>query len=58
MVSTLLTPEEVAEILRLHHLTILKFIKNEKLKAIKLGRVYRIREEDLENFLNQQATTA
>lgn len=58
MVSTLLTPEEVAEILRLHHLTILKFIKNQKLKAIKLGRVYRIREEDLEQFLNQQATTA
>ena len=56
MVQKLLTPEEVAEVLRLHHLTVLKFIRNKKLKSIKLGRVYRIREEDLNDFLSSQAT--
>ena len=56
MVQKLLTPEEVAEALRLHHLTILKFIRNKKLKSIKLGRVYRIKETDLNDFLDSQAT--
>lgn len=54
MVSRLFTPEEVAEVLRLHHLTVLKFIKQKKLRSIKFGRVYRIREEDLEDFLLKQ----
>ncbi len=54
MLKTLLTPEEVADTLKLHHLTILKFIKAKQLKSVKLGRVYRIREEDLEEFLKQQ----
>lgn len=52
----LLTPEQVANNLQLHHLTVLKFIKNKKLKSIKLGRIYRIREEDLETFLKDQET--
>lgn len=54
MVSRLFTPEEVAEVLRLHHLTVLKFIKQKKIKSIKFGRVYRIREEDIEAFLERQ----
>lgn len=52
----LLTPEQVADNLQLHHLTVLKFIKNKKLKSIKIGRVYRIREEDLQNFLENNET--
>ena len=56
MVERLLTPEQVAEILQLHHLTILKFIRNKKLKSIKLGRVYRVRESELNQFLDRQAT--
>ena len=55
MTKRLLTPEQVADSLQLHHLTVLKFIKNKKLKCIKLGRVYRIREEDLEAFLDTNA---
>ncbi len=49
-----MTPEEVAKVLQLHHLTVLKFIKAKKLQSIKFGRVYRIREEDLEKFLQNQ----
>lgn len=56
MTQRLLTPEQVAENLQLHHLTVLKFIKSKKLKSIKLGRIYRIREEDLEDFLSSQET--
>ena len=52
----LLTPEQVAENLQLHHLTVLKFIKNKKLKSIKIGRVYRIREVDLSDFLSDNET--
>lgn len=54
MVERLLTPEQVAEALQLHHLTVLKFIKEKKLKSIKLGRVYRIRPEDFNEFLEAQ----
>jgi len=56
MTTRLLTPEQVADSLQLHHLTVLKFIKNKKLKSIKLGRIYRIRVEDLEDFLQKQET--
>lgn len=52
----LLTPEEVASFLQLHPLTVLKFIKAKELKALRLGRVYRIRHEDLDQFLHQQST--
>jgi len=45
------TPEQIAKELQVHHLTILKFIKIGRLKGIRLGRVYRIRESDFENFL-------
>ncbi|MBT4385191.1 helix-turn-helix domain-containing protein [Candidatus Peregrinibacteria bacterium] len=54
MVNRLMTPEDVAKALQLHHLTILKFIRSRSLKSIKIGRVYRIREEDLEAFLEKQ----
>ncbi|MFT7184277.1 MAG: excisionase family DNA binding protein [Oceanicoccus sp.] len=56
MIKRLLTPEEVADVLQLHHLTVLKYIKQKKLRALKLGRVYRIREEDLQQFFQDQAT--
>ena len=46
-----MTPDQVAQILEVHPFTVLKFIKQGRLKASKLGRVYRIREGDLEEFL-------
>ena len=48
------TTEQVAEILQMHPLTILNYIKKGKLKGIKLGRVYRIREGSLQQFLINQ----
>jgi len=47
------TPEQVAEILQLNHLTILKYIKSKKIKAMKLDRGYRIQESDLKDFIEK-----
>ncbi|HCW32150.1 MAG: hypothetical protein UT55_C0002G0012 [Candidatus Peregrinibacteria bacterium GW2011_GWE2_39_6] len=54
--SHLLTAEQVASRLQIHHLTVLKLIKAKKLKAVKLGRVYRIREEALDDFIERYST--
>lgn len=50
----ILTAEQVAQILQVHPFTVLKFIKQGKLKASKLGRVYRIRKSDVDSFLDEQ----
>lgn len=54
MEEKILTPEQVSERLQVHPFTVLKFIRQGKLRASKLGRVYRIRENDLTLFLNEQ----
>ena len=51
----LLTTEQVAELLQVHPFTVLKYIKTGKLKAIKLGRVWRIRESNVERFLEERS---
>ena len=51
MEETILTADQVAKILQVHPFTVLKFIKQGKLKASKLGRVYRIRKSDVDEFL-------
>jgi excisionase family DNA binding protein len=51
------TTDQVANILQVHPFTILKFIKQGKLKGIKLGRVYRIKESDINNFLEERMTS-
>ncbi|MFA5828972.1 MAG: helix-turn-helix domain-containing protein [Candidatus Gracilibacteria bacterium] len=58
MEENILTPDQVAQKLQMHPFTVLKFIKQGKLKASKLGRVYRIRESDVSRFLDEQAETS
>lgn len=58
MEEKILTPDQVAETLQIHPFTVLKFIKQGKLKASKLGRVYRIRSSDVDKFLDDQANQA
>lgn len=55
MQDKLYTPEQVAKELQVHHLTVLKLIKQKRLRSIKLGRVYRIRESDFEKFLEENS---
>ena len=55
MTDRLLTTEQVSQILQVHPFTVLKYIKSGKLKGIKLGRVFRIRESDVERFLEERS---
>ncbi len=50
--ENLLTPEQVAGILQVHVLTVYSYIRHGKLDAIRLGRSYRIKPEDLELFID------
>lgn len=51
---SLLTPQEVAERLRLTRRTIMKYIREGKIRAIKINRrIYRISEKDLNSFLKK-----
>jgi excisionase family DNA binding protein len=54
MQDRIMTPDQVAEMLQLHPFTILGYIKEGRLRAAKLGRVYRIRESDVTAFLESQ----
>lgn len=53
MIEKYLTTEQVSNILQVHPFTILKFLRVGKLKGIKLGRVYRIKESDVHEFLRE-----
>lgn len=55
MGNIVLTVEDAARTLHLHPFTVLKLIKSKRLKAAKIGRVYRIRESEIEKFLDQSS---
>jgi excisionase family DNA binding protein len=46
------TPKEVSEKLKLNIRTVYKWIREEKLKAVKLGDVWRIPESEINRLLN------
>ena len=52
----LLTPREVAEILKISYENALSLIKYGGLRAIKLGRQYRVSAKDLADFINKGGT--
>lgn len=43
--------EEVAKMLKVAYLTVYRWIQAKKLLALKAGKQYRIKREDLDNFL-------
>ena len=49
----MLTVAEIADRLRMEHKTVRALIKAGKLRAVRLGRVLRIREADFEDFLEK-----
>ena len=51
MDENLLTPEQVAKRLQVTERTIYGWLRRGTLPALKLGRLWRIRPEDLEAFL-------
>lgn len=49
----LLTIDEVADYLQVHPATVQRWMKEGKLKAVKLGRLTRIHKDALEIFIGQ-----
>ena len=49
----LLSLDDVAETLKIHRTYVARLIKNNKLKAIRIGKFYRIREDDFQAFLKE-----
>lgn len=50
ILSKMYTCEEVAERYRVKVITVWDWIRKKKLPAIKIGRDYRVSEDDLKNF--------
>ena len=51
MIEKLLTPEQVAESLQISKITVMTYLRTGKIKGIKVGRLWRIQESDLRDFL-------
>ena len=54
-ISRLLTVAEVANVIRVSRMTVYRLIRRGQLKAIRVGRNYRVRSEDLNDYLEAQA---
>lgn len=55
--ARLLTVAEVASVMRVSRMTVYRLIRRGQLKAIRVGRNYRVREEDLRAYLEASATS-
>ena len=50
----LLTPREVAEVMRVSTMTVYRLIKSGELRAIRVGKHLRIRGDDVATFLDDR----
>jgi excisionase family DNA binding protein len=55
MSGTLLTVEQAAHRLSLHPKTVLRFIREKRLRATRIGKAYRILTSDLESFAGAES---
>jgi len=53
----LLSLREVSEALKLNINTVRRYVREGRIQAAKFGRVYRVREEALEEFIKRQENT-
>lgn len=51
----LLTVGEVASVMRVSNMTVYRLIKSGQLRAIRVGKNYRLRRRDIEQYLSQRA---
>lgn len=49
------TVKEICEILKIKPLTVYRWLKAGKLKALKIGKNYRIENQEFERFINQKS---
>jgi excisionase family DNA binding protein len=53
-----LTPREVADHLRVSSMTVYRLIKSGQLRAVRVGKAYRIQEDDVDAYLAARFTQA
>ena len=53
-----LTPQEVADLLRVSSMTVYRLIKAGELRAVRVGKAYRILEDDVDAYLADRFTQA
>ena len=56
--ARLLTVNEVADLLRVSRMTIYRMIRQGDMAALRVGRNYRLREEDVHSYLTERYTEA
>lgn len=56
--SRFVTVAEVAELLRVSNMTVYRLVQAGQLPAVRVGRSYRIREDDVDRYLAGQYTQA
>ena len=54
MTDKLLTPEQAAERLQISVFTMKDYLRNGKIKGVKIANRWRIKEEALENYITEQ----
>ncbi len=50
----LLTPEEVAAVMKVKTITVKDWLRDGRLKGVKTGRLWRIRKQNVEDFIENQ----
>lgn len=52
-----LTVQEVADLLRVSQMTVYRLIKSGEVPAVRIGRSFRVRETDVDRYLEEQRFT-
>jgi excisionase family DNA binding protein len=56
--ARLLTVNEVADLLRVSRMTVYRLIHEGEVPALRVGRSFRLREDDVDSYLTQRYTEA
>jgi len=56
--SRFLTVQEVADLMRVSSMTVYRLIKSGELRAVRVGRSFRVRQEDVDQYLEASYTQA
>lgn len=56
--SRFLTVQEVADLMRVSSMTVYRLIKSGDLRAVRVGRSFRVRETDVDAYLESHYTQA
>lgn len=51
--TALLSIDDISESLKVHRTYIAKLVQTKKIRAVRIGKFYRVREEDFEDFLRK-----